>query len=71
MNCIYCQIDSYTTPDCLLCATCRDMFLNDEIDLGIRAHSQGHSVECADQIYRTARCICGLKQLEENKACLK
>ena len=60
-ECPYCEEDHYLKENEEgMCAKCRDMYLEDEIELGVQHLLEGHTVECASQFYRTAKCICGV-----------
>ena len=60
MECPYCENGRSFIPGAKSCSSCRDMFENDEIEIGALYHMAGHSVECSDQKIMSGKCVCGV-----------
>ena len=60
-NCRYCGRNNYAVDaENLICATCRDMYELDDIDMGARWLCQGHTMECVRRMLDFKLCNCGV-----------
>jgi transcription elongation factor Elf1 len=65
VDCLFCNKSAYV-PETVkkikaehrICTHCKQQYEQEEDELALEAYSKGHKIHCAQQYFKTMKCIC-------------